>query len=292
MTTSDKNVYILGTAYSGSTLLGSALNGHPLIAYAGEISRLPFFDHGPVGTACFVCDIKGEACPIWTDDLKARMEQRGPGEAVDVYRETVGTPVVIDGSKYAQWLRSVQASQPLPPHTRVLLTTKNPFSYASSIKRRDGHEAWLAANMWRDTVFDCLRTLVSLGLPYLVVRYEDFSLEPERLLRKVCGFLDVEFDQRVMSFWKQPVHALGGNLGAYVWYKGVMPDSPAPAQKGGDLHVAQTYEARGFGGWFDSKWRDELTADEISLVLGTPLLGDLCSMMGYKLERLLSGTAL
>jgi hypothetical protein len=192
------------------------------------------------------------------------------------------------------WLRDVRAAAvaPSPARVRVLVAVRSPFAFASSFRRRErGAPAWQAANAWRDVLFDALRFLGASGLPHMIVRYEDFATAPEPVLRRVCDFLDLAYDPGMLSFWQTDVHALGGNAGAYVWYQGYRhagrdagdDDLWTPA----DAALGERYRARGFGGWSDDKWRDELSAADRREVVQTPGLADLATLAGYDLQALL-----
>lgn len=279
MTVKGKNVYILGPAYCGSTLLGNSLNGHSSISYAGEISRLPPFGKGDPTTECPICCAKAQPCSVWTEDLINRMSDAGPGKSLDLYREVTGSPVIVDGSKHPDWFREVHAHNGLSENCVAIVSVRNPLAFASSAIRRDGYPAWQCANIWRDTMFDIIRSLSVTGVPYIVVRYEDFAYSPEKKLRQICDFLGLEFDPGMLEFWKFPIHAIGGNAGAYVWYEVFRERGKYTLDE--DRVVAEMYAQRDFGGWHDTKWKEMLSPNEISLMLSMPGFVDMCSMMGY-----------
>lgn len=286
-TVQPKNVYILGTAYCGSTLLGNALNAHSSVAFAGEVSRLPAFGVGEAWTVCPLCSAQEIDCPIWTPEFIEQVSEAGPSQALDLFREAAQVPVIVDGSKHVSWLRKVHGHAPVPSNTFVLIAVRSPFAFVNSTQRRDHWQVWFGANVWRDTIFDMLRCVGDLGLPHGIVRYEDFARDPEAGLKRICAWLGLDFEASMLRFWEAPVHGLGGNAGAYVWYDGF--------RKGGeyandtDRKVAETYQERTFGGWSDDKWRQQLGPKEIKLILNTPGLADMCSLVGYDVRELLVG---
>ena len=287
----ETDVYIVGTSYSGSTLLGNALNGHPSIAYAGEVQRLTFFDtlNNPQ-RECFVCSrgghlAAGRTCPVWNDAVRERLEAAGPNGATAVLREATGVPVVVDGSKDVEWLRRVfpDAASADGRRVRVIMTVRHPFSFAATCKRRDSMAAWESSNMWRDTIFDAFRTLSRLNFPFTVVRYEEFAYQPEPVLRQLCGFIGIPWDQAMLEFWNKPVHPVGGNPGGYVWYPQYR-DSISTRKTytvENDREVSMRYAQRQFGGWVDDKWRDLLCDAEIDMVMTTPMLVGMATQVGY-----------
>lgn len=282
------DVYVVGPAYSGSTLLGNALNGHPEVFHAGEISRLPAFGYGPEAHECMLCRVAGRRCPVWTPELLDSVERGDAIDALPVIRAATGSPVVVDSSKYVDWLRlAVAGSRGLGRSIRVLLTLRNPFGFAASVRRTDGREAWEAANLWRDTVFDAMRLLGGLALPYMIVRYEDFAFEPEPLLRRICDFLSLEWTDGLMRFWERDTHALGGNPHAYVWYPDYTERVDYSSEFAADRAIATSFRERSFGGWADDRWRSELGPGQLDEILQTPLLTTVANLAGYNLRALL-----
>jgi hypothetical protein len=286
------DVQLVGTAYSGSTLLGNALNAHEAIAHVGEVSSLPAFGIGPPERACHLCAATGRDCPVWTPETIALLAERGPVAAADVLREATAAPVIVDSSKWVPWLHATGPEERLERRrVVVILTVRSPLAFVESVHRRDGAEVWLAANLWRDTMFDALRSVGRMSLPTMVIRYEDLALEPEPTLTRVCRALGLEFDPCMLEFWNIPVHALGGNAGAFVWYPGYRHRGRS-ADKGTwreeDAAIADAYRERGFGGWVDDKWRTMLGEDARRAVLATPMLADLATLVGYHVHDLAS----
>lgn len=277
------DAYLIGPPYSGSTLLGNALNGHPRIFHSGEVSRLPEFGLGPPARECMVCRVLGRDCPVWDSGLADRIARAGPGAAATLVREATRADVVVDSSKHVDWLRLVMRDGP-SRDPRVIVTVRHPYAFAASVRRTDGLAAWQAANMWRDTVYDALRELGRASIPFLVARYEDFALSPEPVLRRICDFLSLPFDPRCLRFWEVPSHALGGNPHAYVWYGDYVRRVDFGSEFAADAAIAHDFRARSFGGWVDSRWRDELSAADMREIRATPLLGDLVHVVGYDFD--------
>lgn len=286
----NKDVFILGTAYCGSTLLGNALNGHSQIAYAGEVSRLPEFGVGEVEELCPVCASQGRPCTLWTRDFIRQIQANGPGMVFDSYRQAAGgTPVVVDGSKHTNWFRKVMAEGPRPRNPFVLIAVRTPFSFLDSARRRSGYDAWTAANIWRDTMFDILRTVAIHNVPHLIVRYEELATNPAASLGRVCDFLSLDFEEGMLEFWKKPLHSIGGNAGALMWFDAFREQGTFATEA--DAKVARDYASRSFGGWSDEKWIRSLGHGEITAVTQTPLLPGLCALLGYNLYDLLHKAA-
>lgn len=68
-----------------------------------------------------------------------------------------------------------------------------------------------AARIWR--LEHLKRTLAQLSVPsrlVLAVRYEDFAAGPEESARRVCAFLGIDYEPRMLQF-RDDRHNLGGN---------------------------------------------------------------------------------
>jgi hypothetical protein len=304
-------VYLLGTAFSGSTLLGNALNAIPGVVYAGEVSRLPRFGIGAPETTCILCLARHQTCPVWNEASLQSIQDATPGGYVDELGRLTGAQVVVDGSKDVRWF---WASAVPSGRARVIHIVRSPFGFVDTARRVNGYHDFQAAAIWRDTAVDVTRSVNQARVPALVVRYEDLALDPEPVLRDVCRFVDVDFDEGALHFWDTPVHAIGGNPGAYAWYPEVVewygaimaalragdttlkmaPDAtrdycrrnpPRPEQVEA-ITFQETlvrYSQRKFGGWADDKWRAGLPRGEMANVMRTPSVFDTASLVGYHL---------
>ena len=289
--------YIVGTPYCGSTVLGQALGAHSSMRYLGEVDRL--VQHAPTLWAeeleptCHICELRGEPCPVWTPARIEEAREMPYGKLMSYFNKTFGGSALVDGSKHPSWLRSVFADQaPDPDRTVALLTVRSPFAFSDSYRTRSGGAAWEAANLWRDLYYDALRLLTASGLPFLVVRYEQFALHPESVLRPACALLGVEFEPEMLQFQSRPSHDVGGNYSAHAVsggqeagfsassFRDRLPDTWAKSAE-----QSQVYWGKPFGGWVDEKWQARMTADDVEQVLQTPGLGDLANLLGYQLSR-------
>lgn len=286
MAAAQRDVFLLGTGFSGSTLLGNALNGHPEMSYAGEVSRLPFFGEGVPFEGCFLCHARHEDCPVFSPSTLRQLEAHGPASAMGILREAFGTPIVVDGSKSSKWFEEIQKQGGIRNDTRVLLTVRNPFAFAFSARKNSGTTADRAARDWRTAMFNLMRRLNRLGVPYLVVRYEDFAYDPEPTLRRVCDFLGTGFSPSMLRFWETPIHAVGGNPGAYVWYgfEDIKHLFPTEEWRAG----ARDYSKRQFGGWVDDKWTRKLPEEDVRTIAALPGLVDMAALAGYRVPELLN----
>lgn len=279
MITRSKSVFLIGTAYSGSSVLGMALhNNRSSVAYVGELSRIPAFLEKysldlHVGE-CSACQITNQTCPVFTDSVLAKLGDKSPAEAHAYLAKYLRVKTVVDGSKHPAWLR--QFSTELPNEKiRVILTVRNPKNYVQSCLDRQIGTAWQAANAWRDTYFDALRTLARANIAYYIVRNEDFVRNPVITLTHVQSFLGLP--ARKASPHKV-IHAIGGNPAAHA-----MEFSPkrikATAERLGsavfDLNPVRKTPISPQKITFDTQ-----------VLFDTPGLSDVANILGYQVNNL------
>lgn len=216
-TISKQTIQFVGTAYTGSTLIGAALNAHSQMVYIGELARLPGYrekyGHYHYDAGCMQCLIDGSDCKIFSSKTIQKLSTIVPKEGIEYLRRITSKPIVVDGTKFVEWIRITRNDV---VNTKVVILAKNPASYLQSCASRGIEPLWAEANAWRDTYYDALRTCSRMDLPCLVVRLEDYQKSPEKALHKLCDFIGVNFEKRMLSTTNFKTHALGGNPGAYV----------------------------------------------------------------------------
>ncbi len=289
------DVFILGTVFSGSTIVGNALGTHPEAFFAGEVAALPknskTYNVMHEIDGCLACAALGRPCPVWTPERKARVEEAGPKRYMDALRADVGRRVIVDGSKLTGWFRVVAGAGALArERVRVIITSKDPMSFVDSLMRRNREApAWVAANLWRDTYFDLLRTMHGSRYLFTHVAYKDFMREPESVIRGLCALTGLDFDPAMLDFRSASVCSIGGNPGAHVWREGMLGAIEKKKEWVDDIERRhyETYKENAFTGtWVDDKWTERLGTGELAQVMGTPGLPDLATLLGYDLSAL------
>jgi hypothetical protein len=211
-----RDVFLLGSSYSGSTHLGGLLEANLDAIYVGEVAHLPSFVDRfhlfdvPIG--CLRCSGQGVPCPRWTPEILAEVARAAPGGTAGVLRSASGSTLVVDGSKWPEWLRqSVQDRPPDAPPPVAVVAARSPFSYALSARGASGEPTWVVAAWWRDVYIDALRTLNLFGVPYVVVRNEDVRTDPARAISRVAR-LTGQPEPTGPVRPARPTHSIGGNV--------------------------------------------------------------------------------
>lgn len=285
------DIFVIGSPYSGSTLLANALNGHRLIANAGEMSAcFPEFPLGAKTPFCPVCSAAARPCPVWSPEFIDAVRRSGPRESRSLFRKRIHRPVVVDSSKYSDWLEMAWDPEGAAA-TAVVVVSRNPFAYHASNRRRTGAQAEESAGEWAYCYDRIFRWLEKTGVPGHWLHYDLFAMAPALALSKLLATFGLPWDSGALRFWERSVHALNGNAGAYMWYPEF--SGHAEFEKPEDAAVASHYRVRPFGGWADRKWHGALTDEEIRTMLAGEIgeaVRSLCGRMGYDVD-VLAGVA-
>lgn len=229
-------VFISGVGHSGSTLLGTLLNGHPDCAFLGETALI----EGVEGKSCICGRPLGE-CEKWRPLVRV-LERRRPDYlrtltpgVYDELRASFGAKVLVDSSKTRAWR---MRRSPLSPWRRaqvgylwLVRDTRGVMAYfhrkgsvVSSILPR--HLKWI--RRWQ-------RFMKRIGDRGITVFYEDLCADPRRELERVCRFMDLPFDEGMLRPVDHELHYTHANRLQFLG-------------RGNEIRL-------------DERWREELSAD-------------------------------
>lgn len=282
------DVFLLGTHFCGSTLLGTALNQQPGVVYAGELGLLPANAARLTGTeadwriVCLACGLAGRECETWTPAFRKECEAAGPGGVHDLVRERLGAAMVVDGTKAPSWFRLCLAERPPHrPRPKVVIAARHPYAYLASAKRYLGQGVLASANQWRDVYWDALCACTALGVDFLILRHEDFMTRRAEAVRRLGGFLGFEpVPEMAREDYTGHLCSLGGNPG--VGAVGRKAEEAKPDVPGVWAHH---HERKGHGA-LDERWKRELEPGEIEEAGYASGLADAAVLLGYNLAAL------
>ena len=223
-------VFIVGCPRSGTTLLHRLADAHPQLAIVHETLWIPGFYERRVGLTP-EGDVTPALLPRLVEHRRFKHLEIGPGELdgmlagsgrmpyprfvsalLDRYGAARAKPLV--GDKSPGYVRNMPVLHELFPKARFVHLI------------RDGRDVCLSAVNWRkaDRVFGRFATWpqepittaalwwersVRLGREagralgdrlYTEVRYEDIVADPEGQCRRLCEFLELEFDPAMLRF--------------------------------------------------------------------------------------------
>ena len=225
---------IRGLGHSGSTILDLALGAHPQVIGLGEAVRvLERPRHGEEHKGpqqlrgdlrferrCTCGELAGD-CPVWGPMLAWLLEHDDRPLAEKFNRliqplHAASPRWVVDSFQADEQLLEAQAlGRPL----RVIQLTRDVRSWVHSESRRGveryGRGRWVGwrslLRWWRvNRRLD--QRLTASGHSVFRLGYEELALAPELTLRRLCGWLDLDFDTAMLQPGMHSTsHILSGN---------------------------------------------------------------------------------
>ena len=215
-------LFIVGMPRSGTKLLRGLLNRHPRIGVSrNESEFLPWLAHR---FARFGDLRRRERFDAFYAEMLRHSYfrfQREQGRLIDagrwhaacaefsaagVFEALMRTEVDaprgsgrIWGDKSPSYIDDLPLLKQLYPAARVLHIVRDVRDYCLSMHKAWGKDMLRAAQRWADGVRKARKDGAALGADYLELRYEDLLARTEPELRRVCAFLGVEFEPRMLG---------------------------------------------------------------------------------------------
>lgn len=214
-------LFVVGMPRSGTKLLRDLLNQHTRVGippietqfFPHAIERLgtrPEFDdqdlsllRGIVEDSTFFWNMTKEGREYDTATLLAGLEA---SDWNSVARRLIyeGLPedeeVEIWGDKTPAYLAHLPLLHRTFPTARFIHLVRDPRDRSLSVRRTWGKHVLRAADRWATNVMAARRFVENeVDVELLEVRYEDLLDEPEKSLRRIAGFLSIEFEQEMLT---------------------------------------------------------------------------------------------
>jgi hypothetical protein len=290
---------ILGTSFSGSTVLNLLLGAHPDIYAGGELSAL-ILNRGDEGVS--VCSACGSACAYWTGPARAAITK------ANLYHEIeriFGKRIVVDSSKSIAWFNETLASD---EHRRVLpsyvLMVKHPIRYLASCVAnitphrprnvRGGILGRLTPAGQREAFLEeIVEDLDGFyegfwgnfgktvgGAAFHLMHYERMVADPRAALAPVLRSLGLSYAAEMTEFSRASYHQIGGNAGPLYqlgqgWPKGAVVGE-----------ARRSFYEGGAGLRIDDKYQQLLNPRELARFLAHRTVRKLCDGLGYDDPRM------
>lgn len=218
-------LFLVGMPRSGTKLLRGLLNRHPRIGIPDvETEFLPwlarrferFGDLGsPARFAAFHARITRQTYFRFRREQGAVLEAQrwraacrelsAAGVFEALIRLEVDAPhggARIWGDKSPSYIDDLPLLKQLYPQAKVIHIVRDVRDYCLSMRKAWGKDMLRAAQRWADGVDKARHDGAALGQDYLELRYEDLLTGTEGELRRVCAFVGVEFDPRMLTLAK------------------------------------------------------------------------------------------
>jgi len=212
---------IVGVPRSGTTVLRFMLDAHPVLAIPPEtgflipLARLAKAgDCNPQSLFTAITEEPPEA-PVWPDFQIPRdafwqrlcaLDNLTPAAAARgfyrMYAERHGKPRYGEKTPlYGPHMADIQA---LLPEARFIHLIRDGRDVALSMRGlwfSPGDDIDTLAGWWRDTVV-ATRAQARACAHYLEVRYEELIRDPRATLERICAFVDLAFDSRMLRYFE------------------------------------------------------------------------------------------
>jgi hypothetical protein len=240
-------VFIVGCPRSGTTLLRRVVDAHPDIAITPETHWIPAFFENGVGV-----DgggrVTSELIPALLEHPKFARLAIDEADLVEIvssgadhYRDFVSRLFDLYGArqgkrlvgdKTPRYVRAIGTIQALWPNARfvhlirdgrdVCLSattwTRKHEEFASLFRSWRDDPVTTAAHWWTWNVASGRAAGANLGDDhYLEVRYEDLVHDPVPACRRLCAFLELPYDERMLRFHEGRTRYQPGRSAKHAW---------------------------------------------------------------------------
>ena len=207
-------VFVVGMNRSGTTLLRMMLDAHPELTIPPETHFVPSVIKATRKAGATPEDALEamKSAREWGDFGFGDEEMLGrlralpriePGPAVrtfyEAYMEQQGKPRW--GEKTPTYVQKMRMIQRALPEARFVHVIRDGRDVALSVLDRTVRDLTAAdvARRWRKKIARAREDAPKLD-HYLEIRYEDLILETEPVLRRVCEFIDLPWDEAMLSY--------------------------------------------------------------------------------------------
>ena len=224
--TKDRIFFIAGTSRSGSTLLQSMLSTHSKMVvppethffHSSDTLKQEFNNHDKKETfreklirfwysnKTRIKDLGLSAQEVqhWADELDVHHPTDLFTLHLTMYRKQRGKEII--GEKTPRHILQVREILKAYPKAKIISMFRDPRAAAySEIKARFGSPSVLVTTRrWRKYVEMHAQLEKELSEDkYMMLRYQDLIDDSEGMLRKICEFLGVSFEEQMLEFYKR-----------------------------------------------------------------------------------------
>lgn len=288
--------FVVGLTRSGTTLLRMMLDAHRELAIPPETHFVPDVIkavRAEAGTdavlAAFTDNRTWNDFGISTEEMRERIEAGGGSDAAEVVRAFFTAYAERQGKerwgdKTPAYMLSIQRIGRTLPESRFIHLIRDGRDVALSQTARALNEQPPPAEQaarWVKRIRKARDQAATLKGPrYVEARYEDLVREPEATLRRICEFVELPWDEGMLSYHERAAERLSemaGELrqeGAHATQEaGYRVDNHAPTTKPPDPSKLD-------------KWRTQMSAEDLAAYEG--VAGEMLGELGYELG---AGTA-
>ena len=239
-------VLIASPGHSGQTWLSLLVGSHSRALSLGEIDVLE--DCSNLENACMLC---GPGCAFWGEFNRMwSAEQNIFLQLASFSGKQILSISRID--KYRKYIVSERM------RVKVLRLLRDGRAVTASYLRKypsrtyeDIVKQWVASSLQNDSW-----VAEYPSSDQLVMKYEDLLVDTAGGMKKVCDFLEIDYEQKMLDYWKVKHHIVDGNRGTLSFVQRHFGKGSEPVDK-------RFYENQQPGTFRDERWRSELTPSQL-----------------------------
>lgn len=184
--------------------------------------------------------------------------------------------ILIDSSKTQNWIKRQTSLRYQWNSTKpyLIYMVRDGRAIVNSYLRRypeKGIKYW--AEDWKKRIASMDSYYNQFNYYKKVVHYEELALEPEKAILDLTQFLGIDFQDKMLRYWEQEHHPIGGNLGTYsLVIKAKASDINSydvhrldRLNKNNKLYSKKYYEETEKSIKLDLRWKEELSVKQIEI---------------------------
>lgn len=278
----------MGPGHCGSTMLDLILGSHSSAMSFAELHTITRFVSGSISSSAGICSVCGDNCVFWNQKVNWRILKlfytrrnlawRALSKAARFcmspyvfFSYWSGKNLLIDSSKNPEWFNCQLPKIPFPPRINpyLIYLVRDGRAIVNSYFRKYPErglskiiQSWMIQitrmNEYYEN-FDSHRKIK--------IHYEELSAYPEKLVRKICKFLEIPFEPKMLNYWEHEHHPINGNLGTYslLFKKRQSPHICEAINQNDKYYDKQHYAKIGLAIKPDIRWKKEMTKEQLSL---------------------------
>jgi len=265
---------IVGSPFSGSTMLSKKLSGYKNIELMGEVNRFSYFNYAESEHRlmnCEYCSANQKKCSVWSENLISDCENLKLSHD-EIYRRLTGSyesTYLVDSSKEVKWMNMIDKKN----YTILpIIISRNPYAYVSSARPICGNII-KAAEDWRNIYMHIIRTFCSNGIPHMYIRFESLISQQQEQLDKILNFIGHSGVKKSIN----EHHCIGGNSSALFNEK--TKKNLLSIFRKSEIHkialINQTEKKRA------EFWKNNITNREIKQIMTVPGLIETALTLGH-----------
>jgi hypothetical protein len=253
---------IASPGHSGQTWLSLVIGSHPAAVSLGEIDAL--YGLQDVSRACKLC---GEGCEFWSAFNKVR----SPEKNIFLQLADFSGGRILSLSKVEKFRSQLLDARIV---LKVIRLLRDGRAVTASYARK--YPSWHYDNIvkaWARSAHENDRWFLQIPTEdRIVVSYENLVENTSATLRYICAFLDIDYRDAMIDYWKVKHHIVDGNRGTLSFVQRNFGKESNPKDK-------VFYNSQDPSAFRDERWKHELTPYRLNRF--RKIGGDLNRLYGY-----------